>query len=161
MRHLTVSEMPFKALARQRREAAKLFTKGVPQAETSPPRSGTSHRRCPRPWWARWSAVDHDGLYRRHRCRPARAGPLPARDADMRCVQDRLGDRRALDYAYQRYLLHRDVKPANILLTDPRAGERRILLADFGIARAANDSNVVAHRRTTVMVLAAIEVATV
>ncbi|WAJ46861.1 serine/threonine-protein kinase [Mycobacterium sp. Aquia_216] len=41
----------------------------------------------------------------------------------------------ALDYAHQRGLLHRDVKPANILLTSPADGEQRILLSDFGIAR--------------------------
>ncbi len=45
----------------------------------------------------------------------------------------------ALDYAHQRDLLHRDVKPANILLANPESGEQRILLADFGIARWVND----------------------
>jgi serine/threonine-protein kinase len=45
----------------------------------------------------------------------------------------------ALDYAHQRLLLHRDVKPANILLANPGSSESRILLADFGIARWVDD----------------------
>ncbi len=45
----------------------------------------------------------------------------------------------ALDYAHLRGLLHRDIKPANILLSDADARGRRILLADFGIARQVGD----------------------
>jgi serine/threonine protein kinase, bacterial len=47
----------------------------------------------------------------------------------------------ALDYAHGRGMLHRNVKPANILFTNPADGEQRILLTDFGIARQLGDPN--------------------
>lgn len=48
----------------------------------------------------------------------------------------------ALDVAHERNLLHRDVKPANILVTTPSgSARRRILLTDFGIARQADDAS--------------------
>src|SRR6201991_3596077 len=45
----------------------------------------------------------------------------------------------ALDSAHHRHLLHRDVNPANLLLANPQSDGQRILLADFGIARWADD----------------------
>ena len=46
----------------------------------------------------------------------------------------------ALDYAHGRGLLHRDVKPANIMLANvDDLAERRIMLTDFGIAREIED----------------------
>ncbi len=42
-----------------------------------------------------------------------------------------------LDYAHRRHIVHRDIKPANFLLA---AGDERVFLADFGIARALDDA---------------------
>ncbi|HEX5829785.1 MAG TPA: serine/threonine-protein kinase, partial [Gemmatimonadaceae bacterium] len=61
------------------------------------------------------------------RQRLEREGPLPVDDA-LRLLRE-LTD--ALAHAHQHGVIHRDVKPANVLLADGHA-----LLADFGIARA-------------------------
>ena len=64
------------------------------------------------------------------RARMDREGQLPVDDA-LRIAADVA---EALDYAHRRGVLHRDVKPENILLEDGH-----VFVADFGIARALSD----------------------
>jgi len=85
--------------------------------------SGTTDEASPRPFYV-MAYVDGESL--RHRL--TREGPLAVPEA-LRLVRE-TGE--ALYYAHQQGLIHRDVKPENILLSQGHA-----LVADFGIARAA------------------------
>ena len=61
--------------------------------------------------------------------RMRREGPLPADDA-RRIMGELAG---ALDYAHRQEVIHRDIKPDNVLLDDESG---RPMLTDFGVAKA-------------------------
>ncbi|MGV9797798.1 serine/threonine-protein kinase [Mycobacterium sp. NPDC003449] len=83
-----------------------------------------------------WIAMDYvDGTDASRLVRELHPDGLPVREA----IEIVAAIAEALDYAHSRNLLHRDVKPSNILLTRPDAPRRRILLADFGVARRSDD----------------------
>jgi eukaryotic-like serine/threonine-protein kinase len=85
--------------------------------------SGSTNEAHPRPFYV-MPYVDGETL----RQRLTREGPLPLPEA-LRLVRE-AGE--AIHYAHTQGLVHRDVKPENILLSQGHA-----LVADFGIARAA------------------------
>jgi hypothetical protein len=65
------------------------------------------------------------------------AGGMPA--GEVVAVVSAVGA--ALDHAHHRGLLHRDVKPGNIMISRPEDGSPpRIMLSDFGIARPVDDT---------------------
>ena len=65
------------------------------------------------------------------RTRLAREGKLPVRDA-VRALREVAG---ALAYAHARGVVHRDIKPDNVLISDHHA-----LVTDFGVAKALSRS---------------------
>ncbi|MHC9295866.1 serine/threonine-protein kinase [Mycobacterium sp. LTG2003] len=83
-----------------------------------------------------WIAMDYvDGTDAGRLLRERHPGGMPKHQVCE--IVSAIAD--ALDYAHQRDLLHRDVKPANILLAHPETDGQRIMLADFGIARYASE----------------------
>jgi hypothetical protein len=83
-----------------------------------------------------WISMDYvDGTDAAHLIREQYRGGMPAQDVSeiVTAVAD------ALDFGHERRLLHRDVKPENILVTASDGHRRRVLLTDFGIARRIDD----------------------
>ncbi|MFC9663477.1 serine/threonine-protein kinase [Nocardia sp. NPDC127606] len=69
----------------------------------------------------------------------ADASSLPSPVDPARAVRIVAETAAALDFAHSRGVLHRDVKPANILI-EPVDGTERVYLTDFGIARLHDDN---------------------
>ncbi|NEW28063.1 serine/threonine-protein kinase [Nocardia cyriacigeorgica] len=61
---------------------------------------------------------------------------------------------RGLDAAHRAGMLHRDVKPANLLIEARPGGDERVYVTDFGIARAAGSATALTESGVVVATLA-------
>jgi hypothetical protein len=83
-----------------------------------------------------WISMDYvDGTDAGRLIRERYQGGMP--EQDVAEIVTAVAD--ALDFGHERRLLHRDVKPENILVTASDGRRRRVLLTDFGIARRIDD----------------------
>ena len=83
-----------------------------------------------------WISMDYvDGADASRLIRESYPGGMP--EQDVAEIVTAVAD--ALDFGHERRLLHRDVKPENILVTASDGHRRRVLLTDFGIARQIDD----------------------
>jgi serine/threonine protein kinase len=83
-----------------------------------------------------WISMDYvEGTDAGRLIREHYPGGMP--EADVSEIVTAVAD--ALDFGHERRLLHRDVKPENILVTASDGHRRRVLLTDFGIARRIDD----------------------
>ncbi len=112
-----------RALARFLREAAIMAKVRHPAIVPA-----FEHRRGGRLHWFAMELVDGVSLAER-----LRVGPLPLRQATQIAVQVA----RALQCAHEHGVLHRDVKPSNLMLRD----DGRVAVTDFGLARETGDGS--------------------